>query len=99
MHLLRDKIAIVTGGASGIGRALCQELGRREAAGVVVADLNAAGADEVAAAINAAGGSARAAGVDVSQAAAVQRLIQDTTAAHGRLDYMAFQPQTPENLR
>jgi NAD(P)-dependent dehydrogenase (short-subunit alcohol dehydrogenase family) len=48
MDAFQDKVVIVTGGASGIGRALCVELARRGAQ-VVAADLNAAGAAQVAA--------------------------------------------------
>jgi NAD(P)-dependent dehydrogenase (short-subunit alcohol dehydrogenase family) len=85
--VFKDKVAIVTGGASGIGRALCEELGRRGAA-VVPADINAEGAAEVASVIKAAGGRARPARVDVSQAAQVQKLVDDTVSEHGRLDYI-----------
>jgi len=74
------QIAIVTGGASGIGRALCEELARRGAE-VVVADINFAGAQSVATAIG-----ARAACLDVRQAADVQRLVDEVVARHGRLD-------------
>jgi NAD(P)-dependent dehydrogenase (short-subunit alcohol dehydrogenase family) len=74
------RIAIVTGGASGIGRALCEELARRGAE-VIVADINFAGAQGVATAIG-----ARAACLDVRDAVAVQELIDDTVARHGRLD-------------
>ena len=50
MDGFKDKVAIITGGASGIGRALCEELGRRGTS-VVVADVNSEGAEQVAAAI------------------------------------------------
>ncbi len=82
-----NQVAIVTGGASGIGRALCQELARRGAM-VVVADINYAGAQAVATAIDANGGRAAPAPLDVTQAADVQRLVEDTVRAHSRLDYM-----------
>ena len=79
---MKNQVAIVTGGASGIGRALCEELARLGSA-VVVADINAEGAEKVAAAIGAA-----AARVDVRQAAEVQAMVEDTVKRHGRLDLM-----------
>ncbi|MCP4591902.1 MAG: SDR family oxidoreductase, partial [bacterium] len=88
MSKFQAKIAIVTGGASGIGQALCKELARRGAASVVVADVNAEVAREVAEAITTAGGRARAAELDVTQAEAVQALVEQTVSEHGRLDYM-----------
>jgi NAD(P)-dependent dehydrogenase (short-subunit alcohol dehydrogenase family) len=81
-------VAIVTGGASGIGRALCEALSQRGAALIVVADIRFAAAQEVAAGIAASGGSARAASVDVAQASAVHELVAQTASAQGRLDYM-----------
>lgn len=87
MDPFRDKVAIVTGGAAGIGQALCEELGRREAL-IVVADINVAGAEQVAARITATGGQASAAQVDVSRAGDVQQIVDDTVSGHGRLDYM-----------
>jgi NAD(P)-dependent dehydrogenase (short-subunit alcohol dehydrogenase family) len=84
----QDKIAIVTGGASGIGRELCQQLHERGAAAVVAADLNLDGAQQTADRIVAAGGQARAVHVDVTQAEAIQQLVADTVAEFGRLDYM-----------
>jgi NAD(P)-dependent dehydrogenase (short-subunit alcohol dehydrogenase family) len=82
-----NRVAIVTGGASGIGRALSEELARRGAL-VVVADIDTAGAKVVASAIAANGGRAAAALLDVTRATDVERLVEDTVRAHGRLDYM-----------
>jgi NAD(P)-dependent dehydrogenase (short-subunit alcohol dehydrogenase family) len=76
------KVAIVTGGASGIGRALAEALARRSAK-VVVADLNGAGADEVARRV---GGEGRR--VDVTRADEVEALVTDTAEKHGRVDLM-----------
>ncbi|HEV2846670.1 MAG TPA: SDR family oxidoreductase [Thermoanaerobaculia bacterium] len=77
----------MTGGASGLGRALCEELARRGAR-VVVTDVEEAGARAVAEGIVAAGGRATAAALDVRDAAAFERLLDDTAAVHGRLDYL-----------
>jgi NAD(P)-dependent dehydrogenase (short-subunit alcohol dehydrogenase family) len=60
MNEFKDKLAIVTGGASGIGRALSKGLAQRGGA-LVIADINAEGAEQVASAITAAGGRAQAA--------------------------------------
>jgi NAD(P)-dependent dehydrogenase (short-subunit alcohol dehydrogenase family) len=76
------QIAIVTGGASGIGRALCEELARRGAT-VVVADIDEHGAQAVAGRIG-----ALAACVDVRSAAAVRALVEDVVRRHGRLDIL-----------
>jgi NAD(P)-dependent dehydrogenase (short-subunit alcohol dehydrogenase family) len=79
--------AILTGGASGIGRALAQELATRGCE-VVVTDLQDELAEEVAAGIRASGGKARAEKLDVCDFDAVDRLVQDTIDRTGRLDYM-----------
>src|SRR5262245_41353212 len=81
------RVAIVTGGASGIGRGLCEVLAG-EGARVVVADRNAAGAREVAAKVTAAGGAARAASLDVADADAVHAVVEETAAREGRLDLL-----------
>ncbi len=81
----QNAVAIVTGGASGIGRAICAALAQRGAKIVVVADLDHARAQEVANAIAPAG---RAAQLDVTDAAAVKALIEDTAKLHGRLDFL-----------
>ena len=87
MDPFKDKIAIVTGGASGIGRAVCQEMGRRGAV-LVVADVNTQGTEEIAAGISADGGQARAVGLDVTKQEDVEKLIKETADTHGRLDYI-----------
>jgi NAD(P)-dependent dehydrogenase (short-subunit alcohol dehydrogenase family) len=80
-------VAIITGGASGIGRALGEALARRGAA-VVLADRQAELAAQVADGIRAGGGKATAADVDVTDFAAVSRLVERTVTDHGRLDYL-----------
>jgi NAD(P)-dependent dehydrogenase (short-subunit alcohol dehydrogenase family) len=80
-------VAIVTGGASGIGRALAEALAGRGAA-VVIADLQDDLACDVVARIRSAGGQATATHVDVRDFEAIELLIQDTWKEHGRLDYM-----------
>ena len=89
-HTLRafhDAVAIITGGASGIGRALAEELVSR-GAHVVLADLQIDLAQEVAANIRAQGGKADAVEVNVTDASAVNALVQNTVERAGRLDYM-----------
>ncbi len=84
---LANQVAIVTGGGSGIGEALCLELARRGAQ-VVVADIKGEEAGRVAEAIKARGGQATARTVDVAKEEDVRRLVEDTASAHGRLDYL-----------
>jgi NAD(P)-dependent dehydrogenase (short-subunit alcohol dehydrogenase family) len=81
------RVAVVTGAASGIGRALAEALAR-EGSAVVVADLDATGAETVAAGIRDAGGDALAVGVDVSDAAAVDQLAATTVERFGRVDVL-----------
>ncbi len=87
IRVFEGAAAIVTGGASGIGRALAGELARRGAE-VVLADLQAELAEEAAADIRAAGGKAVAAELDVTDFPAVERLVRDTVARARRLDYI-----------
>jgi NAD(P)-dependent dehydrogenase (short-subunit alcohol dehydrogenase family) len=82
---LDDRVILITGGSTGIGRAtaLCCA---REGARVVIADINAgAGADTVAE-IEKLGASARYASCDVSRAEEVERVTGDVVAREGRLD-------------
>jgi NAD(P)-dependent dehydrogenase (short-subunit alcohol dehydrogenase family) len=81
------KVAVVTGAASGIGRALAEAFAAAGSA-VVVADLDAAAAETVAEGIRAAGGEAEAMAVDVSDAAAVDRLAAATVERFGRVDVL-----------
>ena len=87
MAAFRDKVAIVTGGASGIGRALCEELARRGAI-VVAADIDRAGAEQTAAMIVRAGGRAESVVLDVTRPEDVENVVRETVARHGRLDFM-----------
>ncbi|MFC1521338.1 SDR family NAD(P)-dependent oxidoreductase [Elusimicrobiota bacterium] len=87
MGIFKDKIAIVTGGASGIGRAIVEELARRGAA-VIIADIQIELAREVAQAITRASGTAKAVNLDVTDHEAVKKLVANTAAEYGRLDYM-----------
>jgi NAD(P)-dependent dehydrogenase (short-subunit alcohol dehydrogenase family) len=80
-------VALVTGGASGLGRALSEALAM-DGAFVVVADINGSKAEEVAAGIRHRGGSAEAAPLDVSSEAEVGQFVSKVVAAHGRLDFM-----------
>jgi NAD(P)-dependent dehydrogenase (short-subunit alcohol dehydrogenase family) len=80
-------VAVVTGGASGIGQALGEALARRGAT-VVLADLQGERAQAVAANIRACGGKATAAELDVVDFAALQRLVEATVGTQGRLDYL-----------
>ncbi|WP_067499182.1 SDR family oxidoreductase [Actinoplanes sp. TFC3] len=80
-------VCVITGGASGIGRALATELATRGAE-VVIADRQIAEAEKLATGIRERGGRARAAQLDVSDHDAVTALVQDTARRHGRLDYL-----------
>jgi NAD(P)-dependent dehydrogenase (short-subunit alcohol dehydrogenase family) len=84
---LKDKVAIITGGGSGIGRASA-ELFAREGAKVVVADFNEKAGQEAVAAIRQAGGEAIFVPVDVSDSAQVQRLVDTTLQAYGGIDIL-----------
>lgn len=86
MDRFSGKVAIVTGGASGLGRALCVELGRRGAK-VVVADINEEGSKSTASVITQAGGSATSIVTDMRNPDAVDRLIAQV-ASEGPLDYL-----------
>ncbi|MEK8017534.1 MAG: SDR family oxidoreductase, partial [Candidatus Parabeggiatoa sp.] len=87
MDHFKDKVAIVTGGASGIGRALCEALAQKGAV-VIAADINSESVQQVAAAITLNGGRVYPAYLDVSQADEIEKLIEKTVSQQGQLDYM-----------
>ena len=78
---IQDKVVVVTGGANGIGRALCRRFAAERARGVVVADLDAEGAEMVAKEI---GGFAVT--MDVSSEADIVRLVALAIDAFGPID-------------
>jgi len=87
MHDLQGRVAIITGGASGMGRATAL-LFASAGANVVIADLNAAGGDEVAKLASQSGNKAIFQRTDVSVEADVAALVAVATETFGRLDVM-----------
>ena len=83
--MLSSKAALVTGAASGIGRAIALAYAR-EHAKVVVSDTNLAGGEETVALIRRAGGDALFVAADVARPGDCQALVQRTLQAYGRLD-------------
>lgn len=86
MGVLDDKVAVIFGSATGIGRAVARDFATAGAL-LVLADLNPAGA-EVARELEAGGTQATFRELDVSDGAAVASLIEDTIADHGRIDIL-----------
>ena len=80
---LTDRVAVITGGAGGIGAALGRRFVAEGAAAVVLADLNADAAAAVAQAI---GPAAHAVGVDVTDERQVRTLVEETERQYGRID-------------
>jgi NAD(P)-dependent dehydrogenase (short-subunit alcohol dehydrogenase family) len=86
MNHYSNKVCVVTGAASGIGRAVSLALGR-QGARVIAADVNLDGAEATKNAIRHAGGQAEAHGVDVAAAEQVRTLFQTTFQAYSRVDF------------
>lgn len=87
MDRLKGKVALITGGGSGIGRATCL-LFAREGATVVVADYVAEGGHETVRQIKATGGEAAFVQADVSKSADVQNMIATAAKTYGRVDVL-----------
>lgn len=87
IRIFEEATAIITGGASGIGRALAEELAKRGGE-VVLADLQIELAEEAAREIRVAGGQAKAWQLDVADFSAMEGLLRETVERTGRLDYM-----------
>ena len=84
---LQDKNAIITGGASGIGRAIC-ELFAEEGARLTIADIDAAGGERTLASVRAAGGEAQFVATDVSKEADVAAMAQAAVDAYGSVNIL-----------
>jgi 3-oxoacyl-[acyl-carrier protein] reductase len=92
---LTDRVAIVTGGASGIGAASAVAMAR-EGARVLVVDLNEGGARKTVEQIETAGGQAVAARADVTRAADNQAIVEQAVARWGRLDVFYANAGVPQ---
>jgi NAD(P)-dependent dehydrogenase (short-subunit alcohol dehydrogenase family) len=107
-HTFKDAVAIITGGAAGIGRCLAEQLAAAGAR-VVIADIDFEKAEQVASSLCNIGGRIEALALDVSRAADVESAVNSVAELHGRLDYMfnnaavavagEFRDLSPEHFR
>jgi len=100
---LNDRIAVITGAGSGIGRSTALRLAR-EGASIVVGDLNEEGARETVALVEQAGGKAKAVRVDVTKSSDLRRMFDAAGEAYGGFDILynnagitTGQPRYPES--
>lgn len=95
---LENKVALVTGGASGIGRAVCERFAG-EGAAVMVADIDDGKAAEVADLLGGRGGRAMAAGVDVRDETAVAAAFDAAEASLGPVDILVNSAAVPQLVK
>lgn len=87
MRRFEDRVALVTGGSSGLGRATAVRLAS-EGANIVVADLNAEGGEETRRLVEEQGGKCLVVRTDVTSASDSEKMVAETTKAFGRLDVL-----------
>ena len=88
IRTFQGSVAIITGGASGIGRAIGLELARRGAAEIVIADLQKELAEAAAGEIRGLGSRATVVPLDVRDGDGVERMFADVQRSSGRIDYV-----------
>jgi NAD(P)-dependent dehydrogenase (short-subunit alcohol dehydrogenase family) len=88
MTLTKNSVAVITGAASGIGRALAIRLARENIAGAAISDVNAEGLGETAEAIEKLGVKVSKHIVNVSDKAEMQKFVDDVLAAHNRVTHL-----------
>lgn len=94
---LKGKVAVVTGAASGFGAAIARRFAE-EGADVLVADLNAAGANRIAEEILESGGRAAGFGADVTDPAQAEAMIAAAVAGYGGLDVLVNNAGVPQRI-
>ncbi|MFA5079257.1 MAG: SDR family oxidoreductase [Dehalococcoidia bacterium] len=87
VSIFKNKVAIITGAGSGIGKGLAEELASRGAY-MVISDINTERVQRVADDIVRSDGNVNALELDVSDYTAVKKMIDNTVATHGRIDYV-----------
>ncbi len=87
MKIFKDKVAMITGGGSGIGKALGEKLARLGAK-VVLSDVNQVSLGQTIDSIKASGGQVEGEVLDVTDYEAFKKHIQDTVSTKGRVDYL-----------
>src|SRR5215213_8388720 len=88
MTLSDKSVAVITGAASGIGRAIAVRLGEEQIAAIAISDINEAGLNETASLIERSGAKLTVHKVDVSRFEEVQPFAKEVIAQHGRVTHL-----------